>query len=381
MSAIPSSLLDGIFNLVGEALGDTSIGVMRETREDEERFRMAAEVGKIFAYDWDAITDFIERSGESARVLDVNESTPITHQELLVGVHQDDREKLKSAIAELSPDKPNLQISYRRVHPDGTVVWVERKGQAYFDRRGKLLRVVGMVADITERKLAEEAIARFSGRLIEAHEEERTWIARELHDDIVQRLALLAIDLEQTERSLTDSRAEIRNHLREQLKRVHGISADIQALSHRLHSSKLRYLGIVVAARSFCQELAEQLKLKIGFTHTNIPATLPEEISLCLFRVMQEALHNAVKYSGVKNFEVELRGAPDGIYLTVRDGGLGFDPEEMRNIRGLGLISMQERVNLVKGVFLIDSQPDHGTTIRVRLPLSSRNEPAPTARD
>jgi PAS domain-containing protein len=114
---------------------------------------MAAEVGKIFAYDWDVTTDFIERSGESARVLDVDESTPITHQELLVGVHQDDREKLKSAIAELSPDKPNLQFSYRRVHPDGTVFCVERRGQAYFDRRGKLLLVVGIVADITARKL------------------------------------------------------------------------------------------------------------------------------------------------------------------------------------------------------------------------------------
>ena len=160
---------------------------------------------------------------------------------------------------------------------------------------------------------------------------------------------------------------------------MHELSADVQAMSHRLHSSKLQYLGIVAAAKSFCQEIAEQHKVEIDFTHADIPPTVPGEISLCLFRVLQEALHNAVKHSGVRHFEVELRGASDGIHLTVHDSGLGFDPEARVSDRGLGLISMQERVNLVKGTFSIDSRSGQGTTIHAHVPLSKRGESARAA--
>jgi signal transduction histidine kinase len=239
--------------------------------------------------------------------------------------------------------------------------------------------MVGMVADITDRKLAEEALSKVGGRLIEAHEEERSRIARDLHDDIGQRLALLINDLDGLEKDIPDSAVEVRNRLHEQLKRVHEIASDTQAMSHQLHSSKLRLLGIVAAAKGFCQELSEQQKVEIDFTHADIPPAVPEEISLCLFRVMQEALHNAVKHSAVRHIEVELRGAPDGINLTVRDAGLGFDPEGVKNNRGLGLVSMQERVNLVKGTFSIDARPGRGTTIHVRLPLSTKGESARAA--
>ena len=239
--------------------------------------------------------------------------------------------------------------------------------------------MIGMVADVTERKLAEEALSKVGGRLIEAHEEERTRIARELHDDIGQQLALLANNLTLMRQNPPDSSAEIRNRVSEQLKRVHEIAADTQAMSHRLHSSKLQLLGVVAAANGFCQEFSAQQKVEIDFTHVDIPPIVPEEISLCLFRVMQEALQNAVKHSGVRHFEVELRGEPEGIHLTVRDAGLGFDPEAVMNNRGLGLISMQERVNLVKGTFSIDSRPRRGTTIHARLPLSTRGESARAA--
>jgi signal transduction histidine kinase len=241
--------------------------------------------------------------------------------------------------------------------------------------------MIGMVADITERKLAEEALSKVGGRLIEAHEEERTWIARELHDDISQQLALLANSLELMEQDPANLVAEIHNRTHEHLKRVREIASDVQAISHRLHSSKLQYLGIVAAAKSFCQELSEQYNVEIDFTHGDIPLNLPEEISLCLFRVMQEALQNAVKHSGVRHFEVELRGASDGIHLTVHDAGLGFDTQAGMNDRGLGLVTMQERVNLVKGTFSIESEPGRGTTIHARVPLSKKGDSARAAGD
>jgi signal transduction histidine kinase len=191
----------------------------------------------------------------------------------------------------------------------------------------------------------------------------------------------LSNNLALMERDPPDSVAEIRTRVSEQLKRLREIAMAVQAMSHRLHSSKLRYLGIVTAAKSFCQELAEQHKVEIDFTHADIPHTVPEEISLCLFRVMQEALQNAVKHSGVRHFEAELRGASDGIHLTVRDSGLGFDTEAVVNNRGLGLVSMQERINLVKGTFSIDSRPEWGTTIYACLPLSKGGESARTSGD
>jgi PAS domain S-box-containing protein len=359
--------------MVGMSVDITERKLAEEAlRESEERLRLAAQVGRMFAFDWDIATDVVIRSEEATHIDGLtSEPFRLTYQQVLASVHPEDRARFIASITELTPEKPNTQASFRILRPDGSILWLERTGHAYFDEQGKMVRMIGMTADVTERKLAEEALSKVGGRLIEAHEEERTRIARELHDDIGQQLALLANNLALMEQDIPDSVTEIRNRVSEQLKRVHGISADVQAISHRLHSSKLRYLGIVAAAKSFCQELAEQHKVEVDFTHADIPPSVPEEISLCLFRVMQEALHNAVKHSGVRHIEVELRGASDGIHLTVRDSGLGFDPEAAVSDRGLGLVSMQERVNLVKGTFSIDSRPGHGTTIHVRVPLSS----------
>jgi PAS domain S-box-containing protein len=342
----------------------------RELRESEERLRLAAQVGKMYAFDWDAATDVVIRSTESTNILGVTEDqVGLTLKQILANVHPEDRATFMSSIDNLTPENPNTRISFRLCRPDGSVAWLERSGHAFFDKQGRIQRMVGMVADITDRKLAEEALSKVGGRLIEAHEEERSRIARDLHDDIGQRLALLVNDIDGLKSDLPDSAVQVRNRIQEQLKRVHEVAVDVQAISHRLHSSKLRYLGIVSAAKSFCQELSEQQKVEIDFIHSDIPRRVPEEISLCLFRIMQEALQNAVKHSGVRHFEVELRGALDGIHLTVHDAGLGFDPEGVMNNRGLGLISMQERVNLVNGTLSIDSRPELGTTIRVRVPL------------
>jgi PAS domain S-box-containing protein len=358
--------------MLGTAIDITEHKLMEVAlRESEERLRLAAQAGKMYAYDWDIATDVIIRSEEATCILGLTgESTKVTHCQVLACVHPEDRAKLINLISALTPESPNIQFSGRYLRPDGSMLWLERTGRAFFDEQEKMVRMIGMIADITERKLAEEALSKVGGRLIEAHEVERTWIARELHDDIGQQLALLANNLALMEQDLPDSIAEIRNRVSEQLKRVHGISADVQAISHRLHSSKLRYLGIVAAAKGFCQEFSEQHKVEIDFTHADIPPAVPEEISLCLFRVMQEALQNAVKHSGARHIDVDLRGAPDGIHLTVHDAGLGFHPETAKNSRGLGLVSMQERINLVKGTISITSRPQSGTEINVRVPLS-----------
>jgi signal transduction histidine kinase len=254
--------------------------------------------------------------------------------------------------------------------PDGSVIWVERTGRAHFNEQGKMLRIVGMVADITESKQVEAALADVSRRLIDAQEQERRRIARELHDDIGQRLALLAVKLEQLHRDPPDM-AEVRIRMGELQEQASEIATDIQTLSHELHSTKLEYLGPVAAMRGHCQELAEQTKVKVDFKSQGLPSPLPPDISLCLFRVLQEALRNAVKHSGARQVEVGLWGTPDEVHLSVSDRGVGFDSEAAKRGRGLGLVSMEERLKLHKGVLSIESQPKQGTTIHARVPLSS----------
>jgi signal transduction histidine kinase len=205
-----------------------------------------------------------------------------------------------------------------------------------------------------------------SRRLIEAQERERIRISRELHDDIGQRLAMLTSGLQQ----LKEDPFEARGRIAELQKQSAEIADDIQSLSHELHSSKLQVLGLAVATKSFCQEFETQQKVEINFRSDDLPTPLPPDISLCFFRVLQEALRNAAKHSGVRHFEVRLWGTSGEIQLTVSDSGLGFDTEAAKTSRGLGLVSMAERLKMLNGTFSIESRPQHGTTIHARVPFS-----------
>jgi signal transduction histidine kinase len=179
----------------------------------------------------------------------------------------------------------------------------------------------------------------------------------------------LSLELAQAARGSNGSASrleEIRKHCCD-------IAGDVQALSHRLHSSKLDYLGISVALRSFCAEFSQQHEVAVEFCERNVPAQLPPDTSLCLFRITQEALRNAVKHSQTRSFEVALTGTPDEVRLEVRDGGAGFDVQAAKLNRGLGLVSMRERVHLVHGRFSIESEPGEGTKIIAVVPALAGN--------
>ena len=362
--------------MLGMAIDITELRRAQEAlRESEERLRMAAQAGKMFAYSWDAASDVIERSGESAGILGFDETKLLTGQQAVARIHADDRERIKAAIAALTPAKPSLEVTYRMIRPDATMIWVERNSRAYFDDHGTLQRIVGMVADITDRKLAEEALASVNRRLIEVQEAERARIARDLHDDIGQRLSLSAIKLEELRQLPRDSAEKFDASISEIQAQLSEVSSSVHTLSHELHSSTLEHVGLVAAIRSCCRDLSEQRKAEIHFTHEGIPQSVPQEISLCLFRVLQEALHNALKHSGVWQFGVELRGTSDAIQLIISDSGVGFDCKTAWRGQGLGLTSMRERLKLVQGELFIDSQFKRGTTIRARVPFSPISNP------
>jgi PAS domain S-box-containing protein len=268
------------------------------------------------------------------------------------------------------------------VHADDELLWrangTSFPAEYWCHPQWRGQKIVGAViafVDITERKLAEAALVRVSGKLIEAQEQERGRIARELHDDIGQRLSLLAIDLAQLQQRLPNP-SELPGRLAGLQGRTSEVATDVQSLSHELHSSRLQYLGIAAAMRGFCQEFGDRQKAEVDFKVTDLPAALSPDVSLCLFRVLQEALHNAAKHSGVRYFEVRLWGTADEIHLTIRDLGVGFDVNEAKTSRGIGLISMQERLKILDGILSIESRPQRGTTIDASVPRRSEIRPA-----
>jgi len=470
----------------------------------EERLRAAAEVGRMYAWEWDPGTDSVQRSAECESILGLTDSPPEKATDYFSSVHPEDVPRLWKLVNGLTRENPSYRIEYRRYHHNGVLLWLEESGRATFDKAGKMTRLVGMTADVTERKQAEEklcaseersrqivcrapvamivthgllqnneilndkftalfgythqdipnvsqwwiraypddayrdavrgewqrrvaeaiatcseispmeaevcckdgsrryiefhfssfgetglvsfvdltdrkkaeaTLAKVGGWLIEAQEEERTRIARELHDNICQRLALLGLELEQLADAPPKTAAGRRKNVAKLQKRVEQISKDVIAISHELHPSRLDLLGLKGAVRGLCKEIAGYHKVKIEFAEKDVPRRLPREISICLFRVAQEALRNCVKHSLADCFYVQLAGGDGAVHLSVRDDGIGFDPDKPRSHRGLGLISIRERISLVNGTIAIKSKVLGGTEIRCSVPLAPPQSP------
>jgi PAS domain S-box-containing protein len=287
------------------------------------------------------------------------------------GVYPDDLDACLRTYAGAFARREPFEMEYRLRRNDGEYRWVFNRGVPRFNPDGSFAGYIGSCIDVTDRKLAQESLSDMSCKLIEAQEQERTWIARELHDDINQRITLVLVNLERLQGDSSPLAPAITQRLVEIKENLSSLASDVQALSHRLHSSKLEYLGLVTAAGSFCRELSEEHGVEIAFHSESIPKQLPREIALCFFRVLQEGLQNALKHSGSKHFEVWLKGSLDEIELTVHDSGTGFDFEEAIRGHGLGLTSMKERLKLVRGRLSIESSLAQGTTIHATVPFSS----------
>jgi signal transduction histidine kinase len=234
--------------------------------------------------------------------------------------------------------------------------------------------MLGVSFDITKRKLAEEALSGMNRRVIEAEERERDRIAKDLHENIGQRLTLLAIAIEQLMNGFPHQSVELFDPMDAVLRKTLAILTDVKASAHELYSPRLEYLGIAAVMKTFCEEFSERKHVEIDFSSQGFASPLLPDVSICLFRVLQEALHNGVMHSGVQKFRVQLWGESDEIHLRVSDSGVGFDLGEARGGRGLGLVRIEQRIKLVEGTSSIDSQPEKGTTVEVSVPMHSGRE-------
>ena len=283
-------------------------------------------------------------------------------------IHPEDREWVLAFTARATEEGRSHDFEYRMISADGQTVWLRNIVNVVVEN-GRPKEVVGISVDITERKRAQEALSGIARKLVEAQEQERARIGRELHDDINQRLAMLAVELEQ----LQENPSEVHSRVQALRQETTELSNDVQALSHDLHSSKLEYLGVVRGIKSWCEDFAERQRMEFDF-NSDVSSVLPFELGTCLLRVLQEAVQNTVKHSGVKRIEVQLTQQSGEVHLIVRDSGTGFDVEAAMQRKGLGLTSMRERVRLVNGTIAIDSKPMSGTRIHVRVPLESEHD-------
>jgi signal transduction histidine kinase len=292
-------------------------------------------------------------------------------------LHAGDRERVLDLRRQLHDGSlERLSVEYRFHHPTHGERWIHHTARvASRDASGRTLQSFGVLRDVTQDRQAEEALRNLSRRLIRAQEDERALLARELHDDVTQRLAVLAIDVSRAELAAPHgAQAELMRSVHAQLVRL---SEDIHALAYQLHPSILEELGLVEALRAECERRGRQGRLAVATDLESSAVVAGKEAQLCLFRIAQEALNNVARHAGTGAASVTLRQADGGILLAIHDEGVGFDPAFPRQGHSLGLASMHERVQLVNGTLDIESAPGHGTTVVAWVPAQASEGQAP----
>ena len=333
-----------------------------------ERLRLSVEAGRSVGWEWDIKSDRDHWFGDLETVFGIPvDGYAGPGDEFRRKVHPEDREHMLKVVADARENRKPFIAELRFVRSDRAVRWISARGKFYYDRHGDAERMLGMAVDITDRKQVEEDLASLSGRLISAQEEERKRIAREIHDEYSQHLALLAMDVENLDEEIENP--SVNEKLHQIWNGIGEIGADLHSLSHSLHSSTLDTLGLVAGAKAFCTEFAEQQGIRVDFADENVPRNVPPDTALCLFRIVQEGLRNIKRHSGADRAEVRLEGSGEKLHVSVADRGRGFDVNNRSPRSGIGIHSMEERLRLLGGQLLITSQAMGGTKIDAWIPL------------
>ena len=346
----------------------------RVLRESEERFRSMADGAPVMM--WMSEVDKLRTDFNRGWLMFTGHSI---EEELgigwIEGVHLDDLQKCKSTYIEAFNKRMPFSMEYRLRRYDGEDRWINDAGSPRFLPDGQFVGYIGCAIDVHDHKAVELARMELARRLMIAQEEERSRVARELHDGIGQEIALLSIQMQRAVGSITTEPSQIYPTIQNLSTTLAAIGLHVSRLSHQLHSSELEYLGTSVAITKLCREFSEQYAIKVECCCTNIPANLDNQVALGFLRIVQEALHNIAKHSHAKDVQVKVTGATKELCLVIRDNGVGFDIREPRAEAGLGLISMRERMHLIGGEFAIESSPGVGTIVRARVQIPTTQPP------
>ncbi len=351
-------------------------------RESEERFRLMADTAPVLVWrsDVDKACDFFNQPWLQFRGRTMEQELGDGWTE---GVHRADLERYLATYTQAFDARRPFRVEYRLRRADDEFRWVLGSGVPRFASDGAFAGYIGSCIDITERQRAEaelrdsEASLRKShqqnhelaGRLITAQEIERARIARELHDDVGQRLASFSIALSLLGRRLSGAPQPVHDELAGLQRQTVALGNDLRLLSHELHPALLEHLGLVDALRRRCEEVSEESGLTVAFDVTSELGQVPDQVALCLYRVAQEALRNVVTHAQARSASVEL-GRQDGrLAMRIADDGRGFEPGTAAGRRGLGLISLDERVRMLAGTLGIESAPHIGTIVSVTVPV------------
>src|ERR1700761_5349108 len=342
-------------------------------RTSEEGMSLAAIAAKLRFWVWDIPRDEVRATESDWSSGNWYSAHPVRFDHFMAIVHPDDRTSLSQAIRGALEGDGQYETEYRVVSADSTVRWIAGRGRIEFDQNGKPRQLRAISIDITERRRGEDEARDLNGRLITAHEDERARLARALHDDVTQRLALLAIDAGRREKGLGDTIAgQAIRSIRHDLVQL---SEDVHALSYALHPAILEDLGLMEALKAECARFGAVEGIPTSFGATGDIDEPTQALSLCLYRIAQEALRNVARHSGASSVEVELRAVGSKLELAVEDNGVGFDPIRKQARPSLGLAGMRQRLSLVEGELLIDSAPCGGTSIVARAPLKRGGAP------
>jgi PAS domain S-box-containing protein len=350
----------------------------QELRASERRFESLCDHAPVGIFEADAAGRWTYANRRWSQISGLDEEASRGNG-WLKALHPDDRKWVTEDWNTVA--QQGASSEYRLLTPHGIVRWVRALGGSIRSETGELAAYVGTIEDVTERKQARHALEEsrqelraLAGRLFLAQEEERRRLSRELHDDLSQKVALLAFDASSL--AVSASSEAIKTFLPNLQARIAELSTDIRQIAHRLHPSILEDLGLTAALRELCEEFSARETTPAVFEQGEMPETLPVEVAACLYRLAQEALHNVRKHARASQVRMTVNGSTGNVHLCIKDDGVGFNAgsEAHPTGYGLGIISMKERVRMVQGEFSIESQPGQGTTLSVSVPLLPRRE-------
>ena len=277
------------------------------------------------------------------------------------------REVAREQIAAAAARGGHGEWEFQALIPGEKPAWQHWICHSIYGADGRVVELQAIGRDVTDRKRADEADRSLSGKLIEAQEQERSRIARDLHDDVNQRLASASMELSAIRRSTPDERSRVElEHLQSELVELSEL---VRHISHNLHPTLLQHTGLSTALSTLC---GAQRHRNGPWIDLRVPATsyeLPADVALCLYRAAQEALTNALRHAKARRVELELRISRESAELDISDDGIGLVASDRRQPSGLGLLSLDERTKLLGGSFTLTSQAGNGVRIHIRIPL------------